>query len=133
MSTPKKALRFTAESIIFKEPSVGKRKAIGFRQPCFQPRSNLKPKKKNGLFRTMVFKTYLHLSIPISIQNVVEFGETEKTLFTALTSIWKKLASIDQHTVILSWHPRSRILCVLSALRTSCQNPKQKDNQRSIH
>ena len=95
MSTPKKALRFTAESIILKETSVGKRKAIGFTQPCFRPRSNLKPKKKNGLFRTMVFKTYLHLSILISIQNVTEFGETETKLLVALTSIWKTLSSID--------------------------------------
>ena len=54
----------------------------------------------------MVFKTYLQLSISISIQNATEFGETEEKLLTALTSIWKTLASIDQHTVILSWHPK---------------------------
>ena len=101
-----KTLRFTEASSILKEPSVSKRKPIGFTQPYFRPRSNLKPKKKKGLFRTMVFKTYLQLSIPISIQNVTEFGETEDKLLVALTSIWKTLASIDQHTVILSWYPK---------------------------
>ena len=33
----------------------------------------------------MVFKTYLHLLIPISIQNVSEFGETETKSLVALT------------------------------------------------
>ena len=49
----------------------------------------------------MVFKTYLHLLIPISIQNVSEFGETETKLLVALTSIWKTLSSIDQYIFIL--------------------------------
>ena len=95
MSTPKKTLRFTEASSILKEPSISKKKPIGFTQPYFRPRSNLKPKKKKGLFRTMVFKTYLELSIPITIQAVTEFGETEEKLLAALTSIWKTLTSID--------------------------------------
>lgn len=33
-------------------------------------RSNLKPKNKRGIFRKMVFKTYLQLSLPIAIQHV---------------------------------------------------------------
>ena len=106
MSTPKTKLRFMEANIILKEPSVSKRKPIGFTQSNFRPRSNLKPKKKKGLFRTMAFKTYLQVSIPISIQNVTEFGDTEVKILTALTSIWKILASIDQHTVILSWNPK---------------------------
>ena len=53
-----------------------------------------------------MFKIYLQLSIPISIQNVAEFGETKENVLTALTSIWKTLSSIDQHTVILTWHPK---------------------------
>ena len=85
MSTPKKTLRFTEASSILKEPLVSKRKPIGFTQPYFRPRSNLKPKNKKVLFRTMVFKTYLQLSIPISIQNVTKLGETEEKLLTALT------------------------------------------------
>ena len=50
----------------------------------------------------MVFKTYLHLSITIFIQNVFEYGETETKLLAALASIYKALSSIYQHTVILS-------------------------------
>ena len=65
----------------------------------------------------MVFKTYLQLSIFISIQNVAEFGETEEKLLTALTSIWKTLTSIDQHTVIFSWHPK--VEDTLRSLRSS--------------
>ena len=65
----------------------------------------------------MVFKTNVQLSILISIQNVSEFGETEKKLLATLTSIWKTLTSIDQHTVILSWQPK--VEDILRPLRTS--------------
>ena len=105
ISTPKKS-RFTEESSILKELSVSKRKPINLKQPYFRPRFNFKPKKKKGIFRTMVFKTYLQLSILIFIQNLTDFGETETKLLATLTSIWKSLSSIDQHTVIFSWHPK---------------------------
>ena len=65
---PKKTLRFTEESSIFKESSVSKRKPIDLTQPYFWPRSNLKSKKKKGIFRTMVFKKNLQLSIPFRIR-----------------------------------------------------------------
>ena len=127
MSTPTKTLRFTEASSILKEPSVSKRKPIGFTQPYFRPRSNLKPKKKKGLFRTMVFKTYLELSIPISIQAVTEFGETEEKVLAALTSIWRTLTSIDQHTVILSWHPKVEdTLRPLRSVDFTTKPPKKK-------
>ena len=86
ISTPQKILRFKEERSILKELSVSKRKPIRLTQPYFRPRSN---------FRTMVFKTYLQLSILISIQNESKFGETETKLLVALTSIWKTLSSID--------------------------------------
>ena len=102
MSIPKKTLRFMKESRILKEPSVSKRKPIGLTQPYFRSCSTLKPQKKKGIFRPMVFKTYLQLSIPISIQNLSGFGDIETKLLAALISIWKTLSSIDHHTVILS-------------------------------
>ena len=92
MSTPK-TVRFNEDSSIFKAPSARKRKPIGLTQPYFRPRSNIY--HKNGISRTMMFKTYLQLSIPISNQNVTEFGETETKYVVALTSIWKTLSSID--------------------------------------
>ena len=134
MSTPKKTLRFTEANSILKEPSVSKWKLIGFTQPYFRPRSNLKPKKKKGPFRTIVFKTYLQLSIPISIPNVTEFRETEENLLIALTSIWKTLASIDHHRVILSWH--RKVEDILRPLRAtdfmSTPPPPPKKRQSTI-
>ena len=82
----------------------------------------------------MVFITYLQFSIPIFIQNVTEFGETETKLLVAFTSIWKTLSSIDQHTVILSWH--SKVEDILRPLRTSDfvskSFPKKTINDRYI-
>ena len=117
MSTPKKILQFTEETSIIGEPSVSKRKPIGLTQPYFRPRSNLKPKKKKGPFRTMVFRTNLQLLISISIQSITEFGERETKLLAALTSIWKILSSIDHHTFILSW--QYKVEDILRPLRTS--------------
>ena len=75
----------------------------------------------------MVFKSHLQLSIPVFVQNVIEFGETEIKLLAALTSIWKTLSSIDQY-IQSSFHDtqKSRIFCVLFRPRTSCQNPRKK-------
>ena len=82
----------------------------------------------------MVFITYLQFSIPIFIQNVTKFGETETKLLVAFTSIWKTLSSIDQHTVILSWH--SKVEDILRPLRTSDfvskSFPKKTINDRYI-
>ena len=66
ISTPKK-LQFTAEGSISKSALVSKTKSIGSTHAYFKPRSNLKLKNKRGMFRTMVFKIYLQLSLPISI------------------------------------------------------------------
>ena len=64
----------------------------------------------------MLLKTYLQLSIPIFIQKVNASGETETKDLEALTSIQKILKTIDQHTVILAWHPK--LEDTLSPLKT---------------
>ena len=81
----------------------------------------------------MVFKSYLQLSIHISIQNLSEFGETETKLLAALTSIWETLSSIDQYTVILSWYPKVEdILCPLRTSEFMSKPLKKAVNDRYI-
>ena len=53
-----------------------------------------------------MFATYLKLSIPISIQQVIEFGSIEAKLLEVVTSIQKSLSKIDNKKVILAWHPK---------------------------
>ena len=52
----------------------------------------------------MAFKTYLQLSLPITMQQVTEYGATEIKQLEAITEIWKVLLSVNRHNVILSWH-----------------------------
>ena len=105
MSTPKKTLRLNEEGRNLISALVSKRKETESTHAYFKPRFNLKPKNKRGMFLTMVFKIYLKLSLPISIQQVNEFTLTGTSCFEALMSIWKILTSIDRHTVILAWYP----------------------------
>ena len=46
------------------------------------------------------------MSIPISIQQVIEFGSIEEKLLEVVTSIQKSLSKIDNKKVILAWHPK---------------------------
>ena len=101
----KKKLRLNEEGRNLISALVSKRKEIESTHAYFKPRFNLKPKNKRGMFLTMVFKVYLKLSLPISIQQVNEFTLTGTSWFEALMSIWEILTSIDRHTVILAWYP----------------------------
>lgn len=67
ISTHKQTLRLTEEGSILKSVLVGKRKKNESTHASFRPRSNLKPKNTRGMFRTIMFKIYLLLSLPISI------------------------------------------------------------------
>ena len=46
----------------------------------------------------MAFKTYVKLTLPISIQQATEFGTTEQAILEALSTIWKSLAEFDTVT-----------------------------------
>ena len=71
----------------------------------FKSRSNKKPSQKKGIFKHMVFKTYVKLTLPIAIQQATEFGVTEQVVLDAVTKIWKMLSELDTATFILAWHP----------------------------
>ena len=107
MSTPKNTLPSIKEGSILKSSLVSKKKPIGSTHVYFRPKSNLKPKNQRGIFRTMVFKNYLQLSLHTSIQNVNEFGSIEIKALEAMTSIWKILTAIDRYIVILAWQPKT--------------------------
>ena len=59
---------------------------------------------KRDIFRKMVFKTYLQLSLPIAIQHVTEYWAIETKILETITEIWKALLSINRHNVIISWY-----------------------------
>ena len=73
-------------------------------QGYFKPRSNIKPKNKRGIFRKMVFKTYMQLSLPIAIQQVTEYRVIETNILEAITKIRKELLSVNRHNVIPFWY-----------------------------
>ena len=103
MTTPKKDLTFAVEDSILKS-SLNRFEPQGASQVYFRLRSNKNLQK--SIFKNIVFATYLKLSIPISIQQVIEFGSIEAKLLEVVTSIQKSLSKIDNKKVILAWHPK---------------------------
>ena len=104
MSALKKTLKFTDEG---KSPTPLSKVMKSKSTPVyFKSRSNKKPSHKKRIFKNMVFKTYVKLTLPISIQQAMEFGATEQVVLDAVTKIWKSLSELDTATFILSWHPQ---------------------------
>ena len=75
--TPTKKLCFKDKGSILKASTHTRKKESVELQCYFKPRSNIKPKNKRDIFRKMAFKIYLQLSLPITMQQVTEYGATE--------------------------------------------------------
>ena len=104
MSSLKKTLKFTDEG---KSPTPLSKVMKSKHAPVyFKSRSNKKPSYKKGIFKNMVFKTYVKLTLPIAIQQATEFGATEQAVLDAVTKIWKILSELDTSTFILAWNPK---------------------------
>ena len=54
----------------------------------------------------MAFKSYLQLSLPITIQHGNTYSATETKTLEAIAAIWRVLTSIDSESVILAWYPK---------------------------
>ena len=104
MSALKKILKFTDEG---KSPTPLSKVMKSKSTPVyFKLRSNKKSSHKKGIFKNMVFKTYVKLTLPIAIQQATEFGATEQAVLDAVTKIWTILSELDTATFILAWHPQ---------------------------
>ena len=115
--TPTKKFWFKEGESVLKVSKHSRWKETESSQAYFKPRYNVKPKNNSGVFRNMVFKTYLQLSLPIAIQQINEYGATEIKTQESITVIWKVLTSIDSKSVILAWYPKvEEILCPLKTL-----------------
>jgi len=100
MSALKKTLKFTDEG---KSPTpLSKVMKIKYAPVYFKSRANKKPSYKKGIFKNMVFKTYVKLTLPIVIQQATDFGATEQAVLDAVTKIWKILSELDTTTFILA-------------------------------
>ena len=76
--TPTKNLCFKEVESILRSPKYSRTNENESSKAYFKPSSNVKPTKKKRIFRNMVLKTYLQLSLPIFIQQVNEYGATKK-------------------------------------------------------
>ena len=76
--TPTKKLCFKEVKSKLKLPKHSKKKERESWKAYFEPRFNVKLTKKIGIFRNMAFRLYLQLSLPITIQQVNEYGATKK-------------------------------------------------------
>ena len=101
---PTKKLYFKDKGSILKASTHTRKKESVESQCYFKPRSNIKPKNKRDIFRKMAFKTYLQLSLPITMQQLTKYGATETKQLEAITEIWKVLLSANRHNVILFWY-----------------------------
>ena len=102
--TLNKKLCFKEKGSILKAYMHTIKKDSEISQGYFKPRSNIKPKNKRGIFRKMVFKTYMQLSLPIAIQQVTEYRVIETNILGAITKIRKELLSVNRHNVIPFWY-----------------------------
>ena len=81
----------------------------------------------------MVFKTYLQLSLPITIQQANEYGTTETKKLEKITTIWRVLTSIDSKYVILTCHPKvEETLCPLKFIDCMKKLIKKEVNDKYI-
>ena len=104
--TSTKKLCFKEIENILKSPKHSRIKKSESSKSYFKPRSNVKRTKKRGIFRNMAFKSYLQLSLPITIQHVNTYSATETKTLEAIAAIWRVLTSIDSESVILAWYPK---------------------------
>ena len=89
--TPTKKLCFKEGRSILKASTYTGKKESKFSQGYLKARYIIKPKNKRGIFQKMAFKIYLQLSLPISIQQAIEYGATETKTLEVITEIWKVL------------------------------------------
>ena len=76
----KKTIKFTGEGKL----STPLSKGIKNSSPVyFKSRSNKKPITKKEIYKNMVFKTYVKLTLPITMQQATEFGTAEQAILEA--------------------------------------------------
>ena len=115
--TATKKLFFKEVESIFKSLNHSRKNESEPSNAYSKHRSNVKLTKQRGIFRNMVFETYLQLSLHIAIQQVNEYGATEIKALEEIIVIWRVLTSIDSNSVILARYPKmEKILRLLKSL-----------------
>ena len=115
--TATKKLFFKEVESIFKSLKHSRKNESESSNAYSKHRFNVKLTKQRGIFRNMVFETYLQRSLHIAIQQVNEYGATEIKALEEIIVIWRVLTSIDSNYVILARYPKmEKILRLLKSL-----------------
>jgi hypothetical protein len=75
------------------------------RPALYLTRTKKAPQARKSAKQAYTTATYLHLTIPISVQGIKAFAKAEAALFSAIQDIWEALLSVGPHkTHILPWY-----------------------------